>query len=259
MVRKNPLAQGEPHVYDYVCAGLYIQQIGWHRTPQPIDIIKQTPDSPMNHSNITLRFAALLACLGMPLVSRASAIIPSPAENRTEFHFEAGFTYASGVEKVTDQMKTNFGFERDYIVPVGLRLDAYAQTPSGFGYGGGVGPCEFFTVKDHNHHYSHNDDTNTSYIIPVFADLRYYFPKDGYFAPYVRAGVAYPIAGGDYIGSGTPGPVVAVGTKVWEHRIVAIGIEVGYDASKVEVKDGYLHQAEKVRPTEFTISVFASF
>lgn len=212
----------------------------------------------MNYT-VILRFATLLACFGMPLASRASAIIPSPASDRTEFHFEAGLTYASGVEKVANQMETNFGLERNYLMPVGFKFTAYAKTPCGFGYGVGVGPCSFFSVKDRNHYYHHNDDTNTSYIIPVFADLRYYFPQDGLFAPYVRAGVADSIAGGDYIGSGTPGPVVAVGTLVWEHRIVAIGVEAGYDASKVEVKAGYLHQAEKVRSTEFTFSVFASF
>jgi hypothetical protein len=204
----------------------------------------------MKHRNVVLRFAALLACLGMPLLSRASG---------TEYHFEAGLTYASGVENVADQMKTNFGLERDYLMPVGIKVSAYAQTPNGFGYGGGVGPCEFFSVKDRNHYYHHDDDTNTSYVIPVFADVRYYFPKNGALAPYVRAGVSYPISGGDYIGSGTPGPVVAIGAHVWEHRIVAVGVEAGYDASKVEVKDGFLHRAEKVQSTAFTFSVFASF
>jgi len=213
----------------------------------------------MKNRNVILRFVALLACFGTPLVSRAGAIIPSPAANNTEYHFEAGLAYASGVQNVVDQMKTNFGFESDNTWSIGVRLSAYALTPGGFGYGAGVGPAEFFTVKDYNHYYNHHDDTNTSYIIPVFADLRYYFPKDGYLAPYVRAGISYPIAGGDYIGGGTPGPLVALGTLVWEHRVVAIGVEAGYDGSKVEVKDGYWHQAEKVRSTEFTFSVFARF
>ena len=213
----------------------------------------------MKHSNIALRFAAVLTCLSLPLVSHAKAIIPSPAGSSTEYHVEAGLTYASGVQNIVDQMKTNFGFDHDYIWPIGIKLTAYAQTSSGFGYGGGIGPCEFISVKDRSHYYHHDDDTNTSYIIPVFADLRYYFPQNGFFAPYVRAGVAYPISGGDYIGNGTPGPLVAIGAHVWEHRILAIGVEAGYDASKVEVKSGYLHQAEKVRSTEFTLSVFVTF
>ena len=209
---------------------------------------------------ISLRLPALLACLSLPLIAHAGSIIPSPASSYTEFHVEAGLTYASGVNKVMDQMETNFGLDRDYVWPIGIKLDAYAKTQSGFGYGGGIGPCTFIQVKEHgDHYYRHYDDDKWSYIIPVFADVRFYFPKNGSLTPYVRAGVAYPIAGGDYIGSGTPGPLVAVGMHVWEHRILAVGVEAGYDASKVEVKAGYLHQAEKVNPTALTISVFATF
>jgi hypothetical protein len=212
----------------------------------------------MKHRDIPFRLTALLTCLSMPLLSRAG-IIPSPADSNTEFHLEAGLTYASGVENVMDQMKTNFGVDRDYVWPIGLKLAAYAKTPSGFGFGGGIGPCEFIQVKDHSRYYHNYDNDQWSYIVPVFADVRYFLPKNGFLAPYVRVGVAYPISGGDQIGSGTPGPVVAIGAHVWEHRIVAVGVEAGYDASKVEVKGGYLHQAEKVRPTEFTLSVFATF
>jgi hypothetical protein len=202
---------------------------------------------------------ALLTCLGLPFSSKASGIIPSPVGSNTEYHFEIGLTYASGVENVVDQMKTNFGFDRDYTVPVGLKLTAYAKRADGIGFGGGIGPSEFFQVKDNNHYYHHNDDSTSSYIIPMFVDMRYYLPTNASFAPYVRAGVSCPLAGGDYIDSGSPGAVVAIGAHVWEHRIVAIGVELGYDDSKVKVKDGNLHLAEKVRPTEFTFSVFAAF
>jgi len=213
----------------------------------------------MTYRHILLRSIALLTCLGLPLVSKASGIIPAPTGSSTEFHVEIGLTYASGVENVIDQMETNFGFDRDSSWPVGLKLTAYARRSDGFGFGVGVGPSEFFQVKDHNHHYNHNDDTTSSYIIPMFADIRYYLSTNSSFTPYVRAGVSCPLAGGDYIGSGSPGAVVAIGAHVWEHRIVAVGVELGYDDSRVKVKDGYLHQAEKVRPTEFTFSVFATF
>jgi len=211
-----------------------------------------------NRYNV-LRFAALLTCLGLPLVAR-TGIIPSPAASNTEYHFEFGLTYASGVENVINQMEKNFGFNRDNSSSIGLKLSAYAKMESGLGFGVGVGPCTYIEVRDDNHYYyHHNDNVKTSYIIPVFADVRYYFPRAGFLTPYVRAGVAYPISGGDFIGAGDPAPVVALGANVWEHRIVAIGIEAGYDASKVRVKSGYLHESEKVRPTEFTLSVFAAF
>lgn len=212
----------------------------------------------MTHRYTALHFSVLLSCLCLPLGAR-TGIIPSPAGSSTEYHVEIGLTYASGMENVVHQMETNFGLERDNVWPIGLKLTAYAKTTDGLGFGGGIGPCEFIQVRDNNHYYHNNDDVKSSYVIPVFADLRYYFPRTGLLTPYVRAGVTCPIAGGDYIGTGTPGPVVAIGAHVWEHRILAIGVEAGYDASRVKVKSGYLHASEDVRPTEFTLSVFAAF
>lgn len=213
----------------------------------------------MKHHNCLVRIASLMACLSLPLIGHARDIIASPARADTEFHGEIGLTYASGVEKVVDQLETNFGMKRDWSMPVGLKVSGYARRADGFGFGGGVGPCEFITVEDHNHYYHHDDDKNTSYIIPLFVDVRYYFPENGNFGPYVRAGISGSIAGGDYIGNGSIGPVVAVGAQVWGRRIVAVGVEAGYDGSKVKIKDGYYHQAEEVRPLEFTFSVFARF
>ncbi len=213
----------------------------------------------MTNRHHVLLFAALLTGLGLPLVAR-TGIIPSPAASTTEYHVELGFTYASGIENVLNQLEKNFGFERNNSTSIGLKLTGYAKLENGIGFGVGVGPCSYIEVRDQNHYYHHYDDNvKSSYVIPVFADIRYYFPKAGFLAPYIRAGVAYPISGGDYIGMGDPAPLIAIGANVWEHRIVAIGIEAGYDASKVKVKSGYLHQAEKVRPTEFTLSVFAAF
>jgi len=212
----------------------------------------------MTSRKIVLSCAALLTSFGAPFVSGA-AIIPSPAYSSVEYHVEGGLTYTSGVENVLNQMEKNFGFDRRFDWPIGIKLSGYVKYPSGFAFGGSLGPCVFISVEDRNHHYRYNNDTQTNYIIPVSADVRYFLPKNGFLVPYVRLGVSYPIAGGDNLGAGTPGPVGAVGAHVWEQRIMAVGVEAGYDASKVKVKSGYLHDAEKVRSTEFTLSVFASF
>jgi hypothetical protein len=212
----------------------------------------------MTSRKLVLYCTALLSCVSVPFAF-SKPIIPSPANSTAEFHVEGGLTFASGIDNVLNQMEKNFGFDRRYDMPVGLKLSAYAKFPSGFAIGGSVGPWTFISVEDRNHHYRYNDDYQWNYIVPVSADVRYFFPQNGFLAPYVRAGIAYPISGGDQIGSGTPGPVGAIGAIFWEHRIFSLGMEAGYDGSKVEVKSGYLHGAEKVRPTEFTFSIFASF
>lgn len=213
------------------------------------------------HPRIVLLSVAL-ATLTASGAARAASIIPSPAEQRVEIHGEAGLTFASGMENVLDQMETNFGVDRDFVWPIALRLAGYVKYPNGFGLGAVIGPCQFIRVEndyDNYHHRYHNDDDQWSYIIPITADVRYYLPSRDGFTPYGRAGVSFPIAGGDHIGQGTPGPVVAVGATVWEHRWIAIGVEAGYDGSKVKVKTGEFHAAAKVRPVEFTFSVFAHF
>lgn len=226
----------------------------------------------MKSLNVALRITAFLACISTPLVShaRSGGIIPSPASSTTEYQVEAGLTYASGMQNVVDQIKTNFGFEDDSSIPVSLRILAYAKTENGFGMGAGIGPCEFISVRtyhyrsdrynDGSYYYSHdNHDNQRSYIIPVFADVRYYFPENRLLAPYIRVGIAHPISGGDQLGSGTPGPIAALGAQVWSHRNFSTGIELGYDDSKVRVKSGPFHREEKVRSGEFTISAYTAF
>jgi hypothetical protein len=212
----------------------------------------------MSHHTTVIRVSLILACLGLTASARQD-IIPSPASNTWDLHGEAGLTIISGFDNVLNQLKTNFGIEHDSSWPIGIRLSGYVENSDGLAFGGSIGPCEIFLVKDHTHRRHQEDDNKWSYIIPVSADIRYFFPKYGTIIPYVRAGIAYPISGGEYIGSATPGPVVAIGAHVWEHRIVAVGVEAGYDGSQVKVKDGPLHGAENVRPVEFTFSVFAAF
>ncbi|MFT3780679.1 MAG: hypothetical protein QM790_01600 [Nibricoccus sp.] len=232
----------------------------------------------MNSLKFSLRLGAVLACLSLPVVSHAgSGIIPSPAGSKTEFHIEAGLTYASGVNNVIDQLKKNYGFEDDGSFPLGLRLSAYAKLENGFGFGAGIGPSQYIRVRT-NHprgyyyydgyyydgYYYHGgyyyyDDYETSYIVPIYADVRYYFPKNDILSPYVRAGIAYPISGGDHLNAGRPGAIGAVGANFLETRYVSVGVELGFDDSRVEVKSGPFHPKEKVRPTEWTISVFATF
>lgn len=187
----------------------------------------------------------------------AKTLVPPAADGSLDFHFEAGLTYSSGVNKVADQLAENFGLEKKSTWPIGLKLAGYAEHSSGLAVGASVGPFEFIRVEDRSGY--HHGDAQNSYIVPASLDLRFFLPPNGSFTPYARIGVSYPFSGGDQIGTGTAGPVGAVGLHVWEHRVLSIGVEAGYDGSQVEVKAGDYHGAEKVKAVGFTFSVFASF
>jgi hypothetical protein len=216
----------------------------------------------MSHTRIVVRIFALLTLVSVPLAARDGGIIPSPAGSDTKLHVEAGITYSSGVSNVVDQIQENHGFDRSSEWPVGLRLSVYAKQSNGFAFGAGIGPWTVIRIEDRDYrrrHHRYDDDDEWNYIVPVCADVRYFFTTSGAFEPFVRAGIVYPITSGDYIGSSTPGPLVAVGAQVWDSRYVAIGFEVGYDGSQVEVKGGPLHRTEKVDSGELNLSVLARF
>lgn len=211
--------------------------------------------------NPRVLFFGLLACFSVPLAARP--IIPSPAASTTEYHVEGGLTFASGLANVVDQLETNFRIEDDSSWPIGIKLSAYARHANGFGYGVSIGPGEFIVIDENNDNddddYYDRDDDEWNYILPLSVDVRYYFNNAGDIAPYVRAGISYPITGGDYIGSGSPGPIAAIGAHFWHNDLLSIGAELGYDGSEIEVEAGPFHGAQDVKSTEFTFGVFVTF
>lgn len=196
-----------------------------------------------------LSFAGLLLC---------AALLPTAAATASgNYHFEAGLSYATGTEDVLRHVETNFGFSQDYRREVGLQLAAYSRFSENLAVGCSVGPGMFFKITESETHYT-DKHRQWNYVIPLSVDVRYFFTKTGVFVPYLRAGLAYSIAGGDYIGPGSPGLVAAVGTYIGEKRGFRFGLELGFDSSTVQVKSGYIHHEEKVRPTECCFRVFVA-
>jgi hypothetical protein len=201
-----------------------------------------------------LRLFAVCGGLALPL-SAVFAASDSAVASGDKMHWEVGLTYASGVNKVMDQLERNFGVTKKSVWPVGLKLGGYDEFSNGWGFGASVGPCMVIEVENG---YG-SSDNNFNYIIPVTFDARYSFPIDGKAKGYVRFGVTEPFASGDYFNSSTPGPVVAIGAEVWHGSSVSVGIEAGYDGSKVEVKGSYYAPSAKVTPIGFNASVFVRF
>jgi hypothetical protein len=121
------------------------------------------------------------------------------------FRFPVGLTYVSGVTQIVDKMKENYFLRDDYIWPAGLAFNPYVEFGNGLGLGASVGPYIFMFIE------SYHEDDSFSYVIPVGLDLRYTFLKKSDITPYVRAGLRYPIAGGDYFQSGKVGAFGGIG------------------------------------------------
>ena len=90
--------------------------------------------------------------------------------------------------------------------------------------------------------------------------MRYTFLRNCDVSPYVRLGVRYPIAGGDNLGNGRPGPYGGAGVELFRSKRIAFGVEFGYDASEVTVKGpSNFGGRSKVTFSGFTGSLFVVF
>ncbi len=94
--------------------------------------------------------------------------------------------------------------------------------------------------------------------VPISIDGRFLFIADGAVSPYVRGGVSYNIASGDYVDSSSVGFLGGVGVEFLRDRAVGFGFEISYDTSEVDLDD-WKGGTESVQPRGFMVSVFAVF
>jgi hypothetical protein len=196
--------------------------------------------------NITVSLMAFLILLTVS----SSAIA-------ADWRFPFGVTYVGNFNKVVDIYKDNLEAEgytvsTDFAVPVGLTFQPYVEFDMGIGIGMGFGPLMYIKT----------DMDEDFFNVPVNLNLRYsFFPKSD-ISPYVRGGVSYNIASGDYVDKSKPGPFGAVGVEFLRKKPVGFGFEVGYDGSKIEFDDFNSFSTEgtkDIKPIGFFASIFAIF
>ena len=191
-------------------------------------------------------------------IAAAIALFCLPVTAQAEWRFPLGLTYVSGFSDVVDLFKDNLRY-RGYTVdssggvPVGLSFHPYYQWNSGLGMGIGFGPAMMIMVD------SSSDDSYDLTIVPFSADVRYAFNIEGEVSPYVRGGVTYLYASGDYKKSVNAGAFGAAGFEFMRNRKVSVGIEAGYDTSTVEMQRLRTNSKESIRPIGFFASLFVVF
>jgi opacity protein-like surface antigen len=136
--------------------------------------------------------------------------------------WRVGAAYASGLGDVTDLHEDNLrgeGLEAevDLKVPLGIAGGVTYDWPSGARIDLTVGPT-FFIGGD------------VSYFeVPLGLTGGYSFARDADVNPYVRGGIIYHFASGDYEAGSTPGLLVAAGVD-----FTRLTIEIAADNSEVE-------------------------
>jgi hypothetical protein len=163
-------------------------------------------------------------CISLFLYASASA-------KAGEWRFPVGLSYISGIQDIKDLYTENlehngYSVSDTVNIPVGLAFQPYLQMDNGLGYGMAIGPMSMVLTNVVDY-----------YNFPIGADVRYTFLNSSNASPYVRAGLRYNIASGDYVKSSSPGLFGAVGFEIFKKSHVSMGLELSYDSSQVEFKN----------------------
>lgn len=162
----------------------------------------------------------------MKVVFAALAVFlaaPADAIEWQLIEWRAGLAYASGIDDVTDLYEENlrqegFAAEVDLKFPLGLTAGVRYDWPSGVRGDIGLGPM-FFVGGDIDH-----------FEMPLTVTVGYNFAPRAEVSPYVRGGVTYHFASGDYDASSSPGLLVAAGLDFRQ-----FSLEVALDRSEVDL------------------------
>ena len=128
-----------------------------------------------------------------------------------EWRIPIGLSYVSGFDDIGDLHEANLQAEGNRVeridtIPVGLTVHPYYEMDFGLGIGFGIGPTMMIL-----------GDT-TMWNVPVGVDARFALPARFNVSPYVRGGIRYHIAGGDYVEDSKPGAFGGAGLVFLRNR-----------------------------------------
>jgi hypothetical protein len=174
------------------------------------------------------------------------------------WRFPLGLTYVSGFKDIMDRYENNFKAEGNTTwstsgLPVGLQFQPYYQFDFGLGIGVSIGPVmmifgdrEFFDF-------------------PVGVDARYIILPGMDISPYIRAGIKYHFASGDYVKSSSVGAFGGVGLEFFRTKRVGMGLEFLMDSSSIEfdkkTRSGgrIVTDKEKINPMQYSVNISVIF
>ena len=195
------------------------------------------------------------------LVAAAVAVLAFPVASARadDWTVGPGVAYVSNLNHVIDIYKADVRAQGktvnvDKALPVGISFDADYQMNTGLRIGAGLGP--YFRLSGDVKHFE----------LPISGSVGYLFLPEEQTSPYVKAGIVYHIASGDFYESSTPGLLIAGGLDFARRSKLSGTVQVSFDTSKVELdilcapgQANCTAGTEKFRSYETVVSFFVKF
>jgi len=166
--------------------------------------------------------------------------------------YALGYSYLKNVAEVKDAYKhllKDAGDDHDiYNISISICFQPYYQFQNGYRAGAGIGPL-IILAGDAYH-----------VQVPLNLTLGYSFFSNSQISPYIRAGISYHMASGEYYASSSPGYIGGIGIEFLNTKPLHFGFEIAYDASEIKL-DRAKGQAkhEKIKTGEVIFFIYADF
>jgi len=165
-----------------------------------------------------------------------------------------GISYVNGFTDLADQYEDNLQAEGYWTLsadpwPVGISLQPYYQWDDGFRLGAGIGPI-IMIYGDRDH-----------FQLPLSVTAGYTFMPNGPVSPYVRGGLSYHVASGDYVDGSNMGFIGGVGIELLKNKknTFALGLEAVYDSAEVDIENARTGGTVGIKAAEFVVSLLFRF
>lgn len=197
-----------------------------------------------------LRLTALL-CL-------AVIHLHTPPSFAGDWKFPMYISFISGIYDVSDAYTDTMNAESTYayyvddgfVWPVGFGFHPFYEFDAGFRLGAGIGPYSMIIGDEEDY-----------FCLPTFLFTGFTFFPDASVSPYIKVGMAYPMASGGYVESKSPGLFGAVGFEFMRKRRVNLGFECAVDTSEIEITsyDSGQKGTMDVNPVDIIVSFIVVF
>ncbi len=168
------------------------------------------------------------------------------------FRIAMGYCFLSQTDDIKDTYKHLLRAEgRDADVfgtSLGVKCEPYYQFKNGIRAGASAGPL--ILIAGDSHHFQ----------VPLNLSMGYSFFQDAPVSGYLKCGISWHAATGDYVAHSAPGFYGGAGCEILNHKPVHIGIEIMYDAATVSLdRPRGASGHKKIQTGEVTVFLYADF
>jgi len=179
--------------------------------------------------------------------------VPLQLATAAEWHNSFGIGIIDANEDVEDLYRRNLQAESkddsefEAQMNWGYFYQPYYLYDSGFAFGLGVATPSVIISEE------------IFIAIPVHADVRYFISPKSSFSAYIRAGIRYNIAGGEYVEGSKPDIIAGLGVLFRWNDLTKVGFEFTDDSSEIEIRDVANNKTESINLNQTIFSLIFTF